>query len=387
MLALKDLKDFILPDKALCLTYDDGPGPDTLEIARFLHQHKIRATFFVVGKFAIEQPQILDELHAMGHIIGNHTYEHPDMPYFVSINGNVQDQVIRTNALIHKYNEGKLTYFRAPYGKWSPEVAHELNANIRTSYKFAGPIYWDIEGIDCYYWKLGRSVEDTVNIYLEKIHLYNKGVVVMHDQIADMDTVKAVNKTLDLTKKLIPILIEQGYSFVGLDEIKDPQLDSAKDDVFALQAPNGNFLQYEDKEGGLLKWTDKGIGAENITFTIEGQDYGKICLKTRSGLFLSVNADINPVVRVTETLNEYALLDDIPVDNSNMQFRTYNGNYWGANYKSQQLLKADANFMHQALTVKYFPLKMAYNKPFTFKEQVSIFKKRFKFIKSKVLQS
>jgi hypothetical protein len=266
-------------------------------------------------------------------------------------------------------------------------VAHELNANIRTSYKFAGPIYWDIEGIDCYYWKLGRSVEDTVNIYLEKIHLYNKGVVVMHDQIADMDTVKAVNKTLDLTKKLIPILIEQGYSFVGLDEIKDPQLDSAKDDVFALQAPNGNFLQYEDKEGGLLKWTDKGIGAENITFTIEGQDYGKICLKTRSGLFLSVNADINPVVRVTETLNEYALLDDIPVDNSNMQFRTYNGNYWGANYKSQQLLKADANFMHQALTVKYFPLKMAYNKPFTFKEQVSIFKKRFKFIKSKVLQS
>lgn len=387
MLALKDLKDFNLPDKTLCLTYDDGPGPDTLEIARFLHQYKIRATFFVVGKFAVHQPQILDELHAMGHIIGNHTYEHPDMPYFVSINGNVQDQVIRTNALIQKYNEGKLTYFRAPYGKWSPEVAHELNANIRTSYKFAGPVYWDIEGIDCYYWKLGRSVEDTVNIYLEKIHLYDKGVVVMHDQIADMDTVKAVNKTLELTKQLIPILIEQGYSFVGLDEINDPQLNSSKEDVFAIQAPNGNFLQYEDKEGGLVKWTDKGISAENITFTIEGKDYGKVCLKTANGLFMTVNADIDPVVRVTAKYNEYALFDDIPVDDSSMLFRTYNGNYWGANCKSQQLLKADANFMHQALTLKYFPLKMAYNKPFTFKEQVNIFKKRFKFIKSKVLQS
>ncbi len=387
MLALKDLKDFNFPDKTLCLTYDDGPGPDTLEIARFLHQHKIRATFFVVGKFAVHQQQILDELHAMGHIIGNHTYEHPDMPYFVSINGNVQDQIIRTNALIQKYNEGKLTYFRAPYGKWSPEVAHELNANIRTSYKFAGPVYWDIEGIDCYYWKLGRSVEDTVNIYLEKIHLYDKGVVVMHDQIADMDTVKAVNKTLELTKQLIPVLIEQGYSFVGLDEINDPQLNSAKEDVFAIQAPNGNFLQYEDKEGGLVKWTDKGISAENITFTIEAKGYGKVCLKTPNGLFMSVNADIDPVIRVTAKYSEYALFDDIPVDDSNMQFRTYNGNYWGANCKSQQLLKADANFMHQALTLKYFPLKMAYNKPFTFKEQLNIFKKRFKFIKSKVLQS
>ncbi|MFM6984743.1 MAG: polysaccharide deacetylase family protein, partial [Chitinophagaceae bacterium] len=351
MLALKDLKDFNLPDKTLCLTYDDGPGPYTLEIARFLHQHNIRATFFVVGKFAVEHTDILDELSALGHIIGNHTYEHPDMPYFVSINGNVQDQIIRTNTIIQKYNEGKLTYFRAPYGKWSPEVAHELNSNLRTSYRFAGPVYWDIEGIDCYYWKLGRTVEDAVNIYLEKIHLYNKGVVVMHDQIADMDTVKAVNKTLELTQKLVPVLIEQGYSFIGLDEISDPQLNSANEDVFALQAPNGNFLQYEDKEDGVLKWTDKGLQANNIAFTIENMADGKVSLKTSSGHYLTVNADIDAVVRVSGKKSEQSLFDYIPVDASNMQFRTYNGNYWGSNSKSQSLLKADAAFMHQAITL------------------------------------
>jgi peptidoglycan/xylan/chitin deacetylase (PgdA/CDA1 family) len=387
MFALKDLKDFNLPEKTLCLTYDDGPGPDTLEIARFLHQYKIRATFFVVGKFAIEEPQILDELHALGHIIGNHTFEHPDMPFFVSINGNVQDQIIRTNALIQKYNEGKLTYFRAPYGKWSPEVAHELNSNIRSSYKFAGPVYWDIEGIDCYFWKLGKSVEDTVDFYLGKIHLCKKGVIVMHDQIADMDTVKPLNQTLELTKKLIPILIEQGYSFVGLDEINDPQLNSAKEDAFALQAPNGNFIQYEDKEGGLLKWTDKGLHAENISFTIENQGNGKISLKTPSGFYLSVNADIDSKVKLTSDLTQWALFDDIPISDTKMQFRTYNGNYWGANCKTDNPLMADSGFMFNALTVKYMPLKMAYNKPLTFKDQVNIFKKRFKFIKSKILQS
>ncbi len=387
MFSIKDLKDFNLPDKTLCLTYDDGPGPYTLEIARFLNRYGIRACFFVVGIFAIEHPEILDELDQLGHIIGNHTFEHPDLPYYVSINGDVQDQVIRTNALIQKYNQGKITYFRAPYGKWSPEVAHELNANIRSSYQFAGPVYWDIEGIDCYYWKLGKSVEDAVNIYLEKIHLYNKGVVVMHDQIADMDTVKAVNRTLELTKQLIPELLKQGYSFVGLDEINDPQLKSAASDTFALQAPNGNFLQYDDALGGILKWTDKGISAPNIAFTMQDQSYGKISLRTASGHYLMVNADVDATVKVVNSLSELALFDEIPVGDSSLQFRTYNGNYWGANAKSGTSLKADAPFMHQALTLKFFPLTMAYNKPVTLKDQIEKFKKRFKFIKSKVLQS
>ena len=209
----------------------------------------------------------------------------------------------------------------------------------------------------------------------------------MHDQIADMDTVKAVNKTLELTKKLIPVLIEQGYSFIGLDEINDPQLVSANEDVFALQAPNGNFLQYEDKEDGVLKWTDKGIQASNITFTIEHVADGKVRLKTSSGNYLTVNADIDAVIKLSGKESVQSLFDDIPVDGSNMQFRTYNGNYWGSNCKANSVLKADAAFMHQAITLRYFPVKMAYNKPTTFKEQIQLFKKRFKFIKSKVLQS
>jgi peptidoglycan/xylan/chitin deacetylase (PgdA/CDA1 family) len=387
MFALKDLKDFNLPEKTLCLTYDDGPGPDTIEIARFLNKYKIRATFFVVGKFAIEQPQILDELHALGHIIGNHTFEHPDMPYFVSINGNVQDQIIRTQALIQKYNAGKVTYFRAPYGKWSPEVAHELNMNIRSSYKFVGPVFWEIDGIDCYFWKLGRSVEDAVEYYLHKIQLHNKGVVVMHDQIADMDTVKAVNQTLELTKKLIPVLIEQGYKFIGLDEIEDAQLTIPKNDAFALQAKNGNFLQYEDTVGGKLTWTDKGINAPGIAFTIENQSHGKVCLRTQAGNYLSVNPDLDPVVQVSSTLSEFALFDDIPIDENCFLFRTYNGNFWSQETKVQSLLKAEAKFMQQGLVIKYFPLTMAYNKPMTLGDRIKVFKKRIKFIKSKLLQS
>ena len=89
MLAPLNITDIGLPPKTLCLTYDDGPGPDSAELGEFLAARGVRATFFVVGKFAGARPQVLDALHAHGHIIGNHSFEHPDMPYYVSIDGDV----------------------------------------------------------------------------------------------------------------------------------------------------------------------------------------------------------------------------------------------------------------------------------------------------------
>jgi peptidoglycan/xylan/chitin deacetylase (PgdA/CDA1 family) len=77
MLFDHDLKGFDLPARTLCLTYDDGPGPHTLELGRFLHEEGIRAAFFVIGRVAAEQPEVLARLRAWGHLIGNHTWSHP----------------------------------------------------------------------------------------------------------------------------------------------------------------------------------------------------------------------------------------------------------------------------------------------------------------------
>ena len=103
-----------LPSKTLCLTYDDGPGKDTLRIAEFLHEQNIRATFFVVGKYAIHAHQVLERVSSLGHLIGNHTYEHPDMPYYLSENGDVINQVLRTDSIIKKYVDGKTVFFATP---------------------------------------------------------------------------------------------------------------------------------------------------------------------------------------------------------------------------------------------------------------------------------
>jgi peptidoglycan/xylan/chitin deacetylase (PgdA/CDA1 family) len=63
----KDLKGNDLPPKTLCMTYDDGPGPHTLELGRYLFAEGIRAAFFVIGRHAEEKSDVVAQLSAWGH--------------------------------------------------------------------------------------------------------------------------------------------------------------------------------------------------------------------------------------------------------------------------------------------------------------------------------
>lgn len=387
MFALQNITDIDLPNKTLCLTYDDGPGPGSAEIGRFLAERGVRATFFVVGKFAVEHVEVLDGLHADGHIIGNHTFEHPDMPYYVSVNGDVRDQLIRTNTLIQKYNQDRPIYFRATYGKWSPEVANELNVDVRSSFRHVGPVYWDIDGIDCYYWKLGKSVEEAAEAYLGQILKKNKGVIVMHDGIADMDTVATKNQTLELTKRLVPKLQELGYRFIGLDEIDDPQLTTPLSDTFALKGQNGKFLKYTESGSSTLDWSGGSINEDGNQFVMEQKGEGKIVLRTADGRYLQVDPETDETVRLGDDCSVFALFHNIPVNDGQIMLRSHNGNYLAAETKQGGLLKANAPFMRQAWCISYVPRTGAYLKPVSFSQKMNYVKKRLLFVKSKLLQS
>ena len=387
MFALKNIENIDLPPKTLCLTYDDGPGPTTADIGRFLKANDIRATFFVVGKYAVEHTEVLDQLHAQGHIIGNHTYEHPDMPYYVSVNGDVRDQIIRTNTVIQKYNDGKPIYFRATYGKWSPEVARELNVDIRSSFRHVGPVFWDIAGIDCYFWKLDKSVEEAAQVYLDDIEKKGRGVIVMHDGTADMDTVAAKSKTLELTMYLVPKLLALGYRFVGLDEIDDIQLKTPLADTFGLKGHNGRFLERARGDEQALSWTATTAGKPGGRFVMELKGRGKIALRTAEGRYLRVNPDVDETVRLSDDCDVYALFDNIPVGESQMMLRSHNGNYLAAETPKGGLLRANAPFMRQAWRIDYRPTSSAYVKPVTLSQRLNNAKKAALFVKSKVLQS
>ncbi len=65
------------PDKVVALTFDDGPNePYTSQLADFLAQRQIRATFFQVGRAVLRHPEVSRRLLADGHVIGNHSFTH-----------------------------------------------------------------------------------------------------------------------------------------------------------------------------------------------------------------------------------------------------------------------------------------------------------------------
>lgn len=368
-----------LKDKQLCLSFDDGPGPLSLPIAQFLNELNIRACFFVVGKYAESHGDILEKIAKLGHIIGNHTYEHPDLPSYCAVNGDVQDQLIRTNACIAKFNVHQPIFFRAPYGKWSPEVANALNVNVKSSMNMVGPIHWEIPGIDCHYWNIGKSVDEAVQAYIHEIEKVGKGIVVMHDDIADMDHVKPLNKTLELVKLLIPKLLTMGYNFVGIDQI-DRLLDEEKSyNRFFIQVQNGRYIHVEGKDLSLQSKSKKS------EFELLDHLNGKVSLLSEKGLWLSCDILNQKTIYLSEEKNEKTIFDYIPVRENAFMLRNHSGHYVQVN--ASGVINTEAQFMRQA-TVFYAQARYSkIEKKLSFSERMLLFKKKLLFVKSKLLSN
>jgi len=64
--------------RQIALTYDDGPNdPHTLKLLDVLAKHSVYATFFMIGRYVEQRPEIARAVAAAGHVIGNHTFSHP----------------------------------------------------------------------------------------------------------------------------------------------------------------------------------------------------------------------------------------------------------------------------------------------------------------------
>ncbi|MGA8086957.1 MAG: polysaccharide deacetylase family protein [Terracidiphilus sp.] len=105
----------------LALTFDDGPNPAwTPRLLDILAGHNVRATFFMVGKFAKAEPELARRVAEAGHLIGNHTWSHPDLSRARS--ANVLDELTRTNDLLAQITGKPARYFRPPFGARRPYV-------------------------------------------------------------------------------------------------------------------------------------------------------------------------------------------------------------------------------------------------------------------------
>ena len=81
--------------KQIALTYDDGPNdPHTLHLLEVLAKHEAHATFFLIGRYVRQRPDIAREIAKCGHVIGNHTFNHADLMTLLKAGGDVVEEVL-----------------------------------------------------------------------------------------------------------------------------------------------------------------------------------------------------------------------------------------------------------------------------------------------------
>jgi peptidoglycan/xylan/chitin deacetylase (PgdA/CDA1 family) len=105
----------------LALTFDDGPNPAwTPRLLDLLGEHDVKATFFLVGKFAEAEPGLVRRVVAEGHLIGNHSWNHPNLALTAA--GQVKEELRKTNDTLEQITGAPVKYFRPPFGARRPFV-------------------------------------------------------------------------------------------------------------------------------------------------------------------------------------------------------------------------------------------------------------------------
>ena len=80
----------------------------------------VRATFFLLGSFAQAEPQLVRRIVAARHLIGNHSWSHPNLAQISS--GQIRDQLARTQDMLEQITGAQVNYFRPPFGARRPAV-------------------------------------------------------------------------------------------------------------------------------------------------------------------------------------------------------------------------------------------------------------------------
>ena len=189
-------------DKKIYLTFDCGyENGYTPAILDALEEHNVKAAFFVVGNYLETSPDLVKRMVEEGHIVGNHTYHHPDMSQ-ISDPASFQEEI---TSLEKKYQEitglEMQKFYRPPQGKYSEsnlKMAQELGYQT---------VFWSLAYVD-WYVDQQPTQEEAYAKLLPRIH--PGAVVLLHS------TSKINAEILD---DLLTKWEQEGYTFGTLNEL------------------------------------------------------------------------------------------------------------------------------------------------------------------------
>lgn len=192
----------ITEDKVLYLTFDAGfENGNTPAILDALKKHNAPATFFVVGTYIESNPELIRRMVEEGHIVGNHTYHHPDMSQISSEKSFEKELKDVEDIFVETTGETMIKFYRPPQGKYSEsnlQMAKDLGYHT---------FFWSLAYVD-WYENNQPSKEEAFDKLLGRIH--PGAIVLLHS------TSKTNAEILD---ELLTKWEEMGYTFQALDQL------------------------------------------------------------------------------------------------------------------------------------------------------------------------
>lgn len=179
--------------KMIAFTFDDGPNYNTSKVIDVLNKYDIKATFFVLGSRAINNKDILRKMVDSGMEIGNHTYNHLLLTKYDE--DKIRSEIEDTSDVIYSATNKRPNLLRPSYGSVNNKIKKVANMPI---------IIWDIDTLD---WKYHNSKRITSRV-VNKVR--DGDIILMHD---------IYSASLNALSNIIPILQDNGYEFVTIDEL------------------------------------------------------------------------------------------------------------------------------------------------------------------------
>lgn len=201
------------PQKMVALTFDDGPDQRfTPQVLDVLNKYHVKATFFLLGSRVAKYPHVAKRIIDEGHVVGNHTYWHPQLTK-TGVH-NMKWEISRTEQAIKTATGYKTKLFRAPYGALNEEQVQKLK---NLGYRGIG---WSIDTED---WK-GLTAKQITNNVGE--HVHSGDIILMHSAGHWTQDLSGTVRALD---RIIPMLKREGYTFVTIPQLWDAS--HSRDDI------------------------------------------------------------------------------------------------------------------------------------------------------------
>jgi len=182
----------------IALTFDDGPNAQCTGrllggLKKKILLRGVKATFFLIGMNAKDNPDLVKRIYEEGHLIGNHTYHHVDITK--KSDEEARKEIEDTDKVISSVTGEHVEYMRPPFGVWQKNLELEMDVM---------PVMWSVDPLD---WTT-ENTDEIVNKVVTETE--ENDIILLHD---------CYESSVDAALRIVDILQKKGFEFVTADKL------------------------------------------------------------------------------------------------------------------------------------------------------------------------